>query len=138
MGLVTCRDCSTELPASAAACTQCGWVKPGTTAPRGSIYHCTGCNSVLEIPPAFAGAQIFCKRCGALRGFVSPEQPRTTFHPAIAAVLSLLIPGAGQMYRGHVRNGLIWLVAIVIGYITSVFSGLFLHLLCVVSAASRD
>lgn len=32
--------------------------------------------------------------------------------PGIAAVLSLIIPGAGQMYRGAVGRGLVWLISV--------------------------
>jgi TM2 domain-containing membrane protein YozV len=39
-----------------------------------------------------------------------PETLRPTRHPGVAAVLSLVIPGAGQMYRGDIGAGFIWLV----------------------------
>lgn len=55
-----------------------------------------------------------------------------------AAVLSLIIPGLGQMYKGQVINGLVWLVAVVIGYFCLIIPGIVLHILCVIGAASGD
>jgi TM2 domain-containing membrane protein YozV len=54
----------------------------------------------------------------------------------VAAVLSLVIPGAGQMYKGQVFNGLLWLVVVAIGYFMLIVPGLILHLLCILGAAS--
>lgn len=58
--------------------------------------------------------------------------------PGIAAVLSLLIPGAGQMYKGDVGTGLAWLFFVVIGYCLFLIPGLILHIICIVTAASGD
>ena len=58
------------------------------------------------------------------------------WHPGVAAVLSLVIPGAGQMYKGQVVGGLLWLVATTVGYMLLVVPGLILHLVCILSAAS--
>lgn len=54
----------------------------------------------------------------------------------VAAVLSLVIPGAGQMYAGSVGGGIAWLIFVVLGYLAFVVPGLILHLLCILSAAS--
>ncbi len=34
-----------------------------------------------------------------------------------AAVLSLFIPGAGQMYKGRVGQGIAWMILTVLGYL---------------------
>jgi TM2 domain-containing membrane protein YozV len=34
----------------------------------------------------------------------------TTYNPRVAAVLSLLIPGVGQIYNGDFLRGLFWLI----------------------------
>jgi hypothetical protein len=57
------------------------------------------------------------------------------WNPGVAAVLSLLIPGAGQMYKGNVLGGVVWLIAVIIGY-TLLVPGVILHLCCIASAAS--
>ncbi|MDX2093149.1 MAG: hypothetical protein SFX73_35225 [Kofleriaceae bacterium] len=55
--------------------------------------------------------------------------------PALAALLSLVLPGAGQLYAGRPLAGLLWFLVVTAGY--SLFlPGLILHLFCVASAAS--
>jgi TM2 domain-containing membrane protein YozV len=72
-------------------------------------------------------------------------------HPAAAALLSSLVAGAGQMYRGEIRDGLYWLVVVKSSYgagllvlfltgsnvtvRTLLFIGVFLHVACIVHAA---
>lgn len=60
----------------------------------------------------------------------------TPWSPGTAAVLSLVIPGAGQMYKGQVFNGLLWLFFVVVGYVMFVVAGVILHLFCIIGAAS--
>ena len=92
-------------------------------------------------------AAIVCKHCGRelSTGQVTGRPPvaqtvvvQQAAPPSngIAAVLSLIIPGAGQMYKGHVLSGIVWLVAVVIGYLMFILPGLVLHFLCIVMAAS--
>lgn len=66
------------------------------------------------------------------------EQRAFVWNPSTAAVLSLVIPGAGQMYKGQVRTGFLWLGAVVLGYMTFIVPGVVLHVLCVISAAKDD
>ncbi len=67
--------------------------------------------------------------------FVS-QPPAQSWNPGVAAVLSLVIPGAGQMYKGQIGNGIVWLIVVVIGYAMLIVPGLVLHLLCIFGAAS--
>ena len=69
---------------------------------------------------------------------ISAVQPQPKWNPGIAAVLSLVIPGAGQMYKGQVGNGIAWIDFVVIGYMLFIFPGLILHLFCIIGAASGD
>lgn len=55
-----------------------------------------------------------------------------------AALLSFLLPGLGQMYKGQIANGLVWLFLTVCGYACFVIPGVFLHLCCIIGAASGD
>jgi TM2 domain-containing membrane protein YozV len=71
-------------------------------------------------------------------------------NPAAAALLSSLVAGAGQMYRGEMRDGLVWLVVVKSCYgagllmlflagsnlaaRTLLFLGVFLHIACIVHA----
>jgi hypothetical protein len=56
----------------------------------------------------------------------------------IAAVLSLIIPGAGQMYKGKTGQGIVWLAGTVIAYMLLIVPGLIVHLVCVFHAASME
>lgn len=56
--------------------------------------------------------------------------------PGSAAIISLLLPGLGQMCQGKVVRGIIWLVFTLIGYVLFVVPGLILHIVCVVNAAT--
>jgi hypothetical protein len=83
-----------------------------------------------------------CKHCGELldadlRAAATPPLPRK-WSPGVAALLSLVIPGAGQMYKGQVGSGLVWFFCIVTGYFLLVVPGFVLHIICIFTAASGD
>ena len=60
------------------------------------------------------------------------------WNPGIAALLSFLIPGAGQMYKGNVGAGIGWLILVIIGYCLFIVPGIILHLVCIIQAASGN
>ncbi len=60
---------------------------------------------------------------------------RTPPNAAAAAVLSLIVPGAGQLYAGRALSGVAWFAAVTIGYMLLIVPGVILHILCVASAA---
>lgn len=51
------------------------------------------------------------------------------------ALLSLLIPGLGQMVKGQPLNGLAWFVLTLAGYVAFIVPGLVLHVCCIIGAA---
>jgi hypothetical protein len=55
--------------------------------------------------------------------------------PATAVLLSMLIPGAGHIYSGRAGSGVAWMATTLMGYACCFLPGLFLHGLCLVSAA---
>ena len=55
--------------------------------------------------------------------------------PLLAATLSLLVPGAGQIYTGNALSAILWFLLVTAGY-TLILPGIFLHLFCIASAAS--
>ena len=60
---------------------------------------------------------------------------RPKHSPVTAVMLSMLIPGAGQIYSGRPGAGVAWLATTLMGYACCFLPGLFLHGLCLVSAA---
>jgi len=61
--------------------------------------------------------------------------PIQRWNPAVAFLLSLLIPGLGQIYKGQALNGIVWFIVVILGYVAFIVPGLVLHLCCVVGAA---
>jgi len=55
--------------------------------------------------------------------------------PVAAALLSLLVPGAGQLYTGNVVSALLWFLLVTAGYLL-ILPGIFLHLCCIIAATS--
>jgi TM2 domain-containing membrane protein YozV len=55
---------------------------------------------------------------------------------AAAAVLSMIVPGAGQLYAGRPLSAVGWFVLVTMGYLLLIVPGIVLHVLCIASAAS--
>ena len=53
----------------------------------------------------------------------------------VAAVLSAIVPGAGQLYAGRPISAIAWFTLVTMGYLLLIVPGLVLHILCVASAA---
>jgi len=54
--------------------------------------------------------------------------------PGIAAVLSVLLPGLGQVYCGRLFAGAMWFLATAAGYSLVLVPGFLIHALCIWSA----
>ncbi|MET0636596.1 MAG: hypothetical protein ABWZ25_11255 [Chitinophagaceae bacterium] len=109
-----------------------------------SLKPCTYCSEKI---PYLA---VRCKHCGEfqeddpLPSFIMPAPvknhslPHREWSPALAAILSFLIPGLGQMYKGNVATGFIWMVVTGIGYVLFLVPGAIFHMACIISAAWGD
>jgi len=80
-----------------------------------------------------------CRYCGE---FLDPQlraaaqsSSQSKWNPAIAALLSLIVPGGGQIYRGKIRQGFLWLFAVAAGYTLYLLPGIVLHAVCIALAA---
>ncbi len=89
-------------------------VRPRLEAPARPVLR----PELVRMPPAAFG----------LRGPVGAS-------PALAAVLSMFIPGAGQLYARRFVAAVIWFFAVGAGY-ALIIPGLILHVFCILSAAS--
>jgi TM2 domain-containing membrane protein YozV len=93
---------------------------------------------------------VICRFCGRDLSTGQPSQqivvsqsqptpvqipPQRLWSPGVAALLSLIIPGAGQIYKGQIGKGLLYLIVVVAGYALFVVPGLILHLLVILDAA---
>ena len=54
--------------------------------------------------------------------------------PGVAAVLSVLIPGLGQLYAGRLFAGAIWFIGTAFAYWAILVPGFIAHALCIWSA----
>jgi TM2 domain-containing membrane protein YozV len=54
---------------------------------------------------------------------------------AAAGILSMIIPGAGQLYAGRPLSAIAWFVLVTMGYMLLIVPGVLLHVLCIASAA---
>ena len=59
---------------------------------------------------------------------------RNTPSPGIAAVLSVLLPGLGQVYSGRLFAGAMWFLATAASYSLILVPGFIVHALCIWSA----
>ncbi|HVU86922.1 MAG TPA: hypothetical protein VHD36_06350 [Pirellulales bacterium] len=69
---------------------------------------------------------------------IGQQQGYKRWSPAVAALLSLIFPGLGQLYKGQLLNGVIWCIVVLVGYAALIVPGLVLHLCCILGAASGD
>jgi TM2 domain-containing membrane protein YozV len=94
------------------------------------LIACPDCSTqVSDAAPA-------CPKCGRpmTSRRTAPIAAQSTWNPGIAAVLSLVIPGAGQMYRGDLGLGFGWFLLVVASYVGGLVFGAAVHVLCVLEA----
>src|SRR5262245_8583465 len=82
---------------------------------------------------ASAGAMVGPPPISAGESFFLTLRPKPS--PVTAVMLSMLIPGAGHIYAGRAGAGVAWMATTLMGYACCFLPGLFLHGLCLVSAA---
>lgn len=94
----------------------------------GRLYYIVHDRQKLEIQREPPPAQLL--RLGHVPLAVRGRTPS----PLLAAGLSMLIPGAGQLYAGKIVSSLLWFLVVSAGY-ALLLPGLVLHLVCMASAA---
>ena len=96
--------------------------------------YCPYCKEVIQ------RRALKCKHCGEIldEGLREERRPRPQQHwnPGVAAVLSFLWPGLGQIYKGQILNGIVWSMVVMVGYVCCICPGFFLHIFCIFGAAS--
>lgn len=146
-----CRFCEKEIQASSVVCEHCGKsliagrpdpvpvvdaVAP--TIEQRSTKRCPFCAEEIQ------SAAVLCKHCGsdvakgraAARGPDAAVVTQPELSSGIAALLSLVIPGGGQMYCGRVGVGMAWFVFVILGYVAFILPGIVLHLVCIGTASA--
>jgi len=123
----TCPYCAAEIQDAALVCRFCDARLPSADDEQ-RARRVPAPRPVLEAPPPVVGP-------------AAPASPVVVvavhaWRPGVAALLSFLIPGAGQIYRGETAKGIAWFVFVVVGYFLFILPGLVLHLVCIVAAGS--
>ena len=66
------------------------------------------------------------------------EQPVQQWSRVVAGLMSLVCPGLGQLYKGQVVNGIVWLFIVITGYKSMIALGIILHVCGVLGALSGN
>lgn len=104
--VIQCPFCLEEILESALKCKHCG-----------------------EFVAEHSRRQIQQQRSNEIRALAGPRWNR-----GLAAVFSLLIPGAGQIYKGEILKGIILVILTPVGYLLLIIPGLFIHLYAILDA----
>lgn len=110
-----------------------------------ALMYCRECgNQVSSEAPT-------CPHCGVPRPVILPEvvqpapyhrpfslAPRKEHDTTVAGLLSLVVPGLGQMYKGEVGLGVGFLLGTAVGYLFCLVPGLILHIVSIINAAQKD
>ena len=84
--------------------------------------------------------EVSCPVCGRPRRTLTPRAGQaaveTDWTPLIAAGMSLVIPGLGQIFKGRIFSGVVWFCLVPVGYLLLIIPGVILHAICVLSAAT--
>ena len=122
--MVICKNCGTELKEGSKFCKNCGSevVIEEEPVDVNETKFCANCG--FEMPVTIK----FCPECGHPTDAAPKVQNNTVVNsnanPGLAAILSFLICGLGQIYLGLVKKGLILLIAAIIsGFLTIILIG---------------
>jgi len=122
---VECHFCGETIKQFAKKCKHCGEILDSTLA---EIKKSTSSN----IPPAI---QIVNTNTIGVAANVATFK---RWNRLAAILLSLIIPGLGQIYKGQMINGIAWFMLCVLGYVCFIVPGVVLHIFCIIGASLGD
>ncbi len=133
-----CPQCSTEVKEGKKFCGVCG-------AEIGAIRYCHSCGAELKDDSRF------CGDCGADYSQAAVMEDRRKYknadrlifptrkkYPWLAAVLSFLFGGLGQVYLGQIMMGIVIMAIDIVAIFTTVGVGYFIIMIASVIYAYKD
>lgn len=128
-----CPFCGEQVLTVAKKCKHCGEILD--VALRVAMTPAPAQQVVQQfVPAAPASIQITNVNTNIANAGVS----RKRWSRIVAFLLSLLIPGLGQLYKGQVLSALVWFIVVAIGYVAFIIPGIVLHICCALGAAMGD
>lgn len=121
--IIECPFCGEEIKQSAKKCRHCGEILDIMLSEIRSSKQ-TSASPVIQITNTNTNTNI--------------GSSHKRWNSFVAMLLSLIIPGLGQLYKGQPLNAIIWFIIVAIGYVPLVIPGLVLHLCCVIGAGMGD
>lgn len=128
--MANCKNCGSELVEGARFCKNCGSeIIPEEETADAKTRFCSNCGFEMN------NNVKFCPECGTpISGVPQTNNAQTVRYsnksPALAAILSFLIIGLGQVYLGLTKKGIIlFVLAIISGILTLFVIGFILWLL---------
>jgi TM2 domain-containing membrane protein YozV len=79
--------------------------------------YCPNCGADLKYPEAE-----ICPTCGVR--IKEPQSPKKEKNPVVAALLSLIITGSGQVYNGELLKGILIFIGAIIGSLFFLIPGI--------------
>lgn len=122
--MVTCQSCGSEVDEGAKFCKNCGSevILEDETVNSNETKFCANCG--FEMPKSTK----FCPECGTATdnapqviNNTNGAVMHTDKSPGLAAILSFLIVGLGQIYLGLTKKGIILFIAAVISGVLMLF-----------------
>jgi uncharacterized Zn finger protein (UPF0148 family) len=142
---IPCPFCGEAIARDARKCRHCNEyldvsLRPGQQQAPQIVINNANTNTVQSHSHSGADAKSNSGAAAAattvLGGGAGPLRKR--FSPFIAFLLSLLLPGLGQIYTGRLLAGVFWFVLTAIGYVCFIIPGIILHICCAISAGMTN